>query len=67
MERLEYIGNLFLAHADAAIAHFETEPTGSVALVEHGDPNNDCAARGEFNGVAGEIDQHLTEAQRIAA
>ena len=74
------LGLLFRGDADAGIAHGKGQldrrrAGGSViagsgrrrgAVARHADADLDLAAAGELDGVADQIDQHLTQAYRIA-
>ena len=66
LEGLEQTLDLRLAHADAGIAHGELDELAVGSVLQN--PNLDCdlAFVGELDGVVAEIDQDLTEPERIA-
>ena len=65
-ERLEDLVQRGGVHADAGVGHGEPHDRaislGGLDIRAH----DDFAALGEFHGVADEIHEHLTQAQRIA-
>ena len=65
-EGLEQAPDLLRAHADAGVGHREFERHAAVVALQQFDRHDDFAALGELDGVAGEVDQHLSQAQRVA-
>ena len=66
-ERLEQPLHVLRGDADAGVVHGEIQvhPRGMPRQRPHRDA--DLAPRGEFHGVADEVDQHLPQARRITA
>jgi hypothetical protein len=65
-EGLEQPCQLFFAHADAGIAHAECEHHVFARGFGSLDGHHDFAALGELDGIVGEVDQDLAQAQRVA-
>ena len=52
---------------DAGIDDLETHDRVIAERARHGDVDVDMAAIGEFDGVAGDVEQHLAQPHRVAA
>ena len=67
LEGLEQALDLRLAHADAGIAHGKLDELAVGGVLQNANLDRDLALLGELDGVVAEIDQDLTEPERIAA
>src|SRR3954468_3967183 len=57
----------FGGDADAGITHGEFQENGFFGFADFGNLSDDFALRGEFDGVADEVREHLADAPGIAA
>ncbi len=55
------------SHADAAVADFEVQRYRISGALVAADPHRDLAVLGEFHRIADQVDQDLSQAQRVAA
>ena len=67
LEGLEQALDLRLGHADAGIAHGKLDELAVGGILQNANLDGDLALLGELDGVVAEIDQDLTEPERIAA
>ena len=67
MKRLEQAGDFIRRHADAAVLHFDQQHTGRGVLFLQANAHRHRAFLGELDGIADEIEQHLAQAQCVAA
>ena len=67
LERLEQAVDFQLREADAAVAHFEAQQATAGVGHHLAHAHVDAALFAELDGVVGVVDQHLPQAQRIAA
>ncbi|OEZ97550.1 hypothetical protein DUGA2_58890 [Duganella sp. HH101] len=65
-ERIEDAALLLRVDADAGVAHREVQPHLHRVGILQLDAHHHRAALGELDGVAGQVDQHLVEPQRVA-
>src|SRR5690606_904835 len=54
-------------NADAGVAHLEAQARDLAGAIKLADGENDLAGIGELDGVADEVEDHLTQAGRVAA
>ena len=65
-EGLEELALLFGGHADAGILDIDLQPDTIINRQLATEKDGDRALRGEFDGVADQVDQQLRQTQRIA-
>src|SRR4029079_7897677 len=67
LEGLEQALDLRLGHADGGIAHAKLDELTVGGVLQNANLDGDLTLLGELDGVVAEIDQDLTEPERIAA
>src|ERR1044071_3441505 len=67
LEGAEQARDLRLGHTNTGVAHLELYELAVGVVLEHAHRGGDLTMLGEFDGVVAEVDQDLTEPQRVAA